>query len=277
MRTLATIAVVAGCANQPQYVACAPMGAAPNDVCTVTTADAGNNTLFGSGSLHVPVKPEADWKASDRRRRTILQQDVDPSGAIAVPVYRLEHYDLSVEWTVRNLEDTPGSFRVALSGANEEIAYDSAMIAVADDDDPRAPPLAGNIPTDIGPGALVAGVFREDQLREAAVDLDQITRGNINPFAATLTISRHASSFQPRTPYDPLTETGGDDIGSPIPAAAFRQLIRVDMTLTATRMMELEYTIRLREHVEIIHEAGLNAPAGELDLRDPPFYSASLP
>lgn len=277
MRSIALAVLLAACANQPQYVPCAPMGAAPNDVCQFTTADDGMGTLIGTGSLHVPVKPEADWKASDRRRRMELQMEVDPSGAIAVPIYRLEHYDLSVEWTVRNLEASPGTFRVSLNGANEEIAYDPMMIMLGDEDDPPAPPLAGNIPFDIGPNATVEGVFREDQLREAAIDLDQITRGNINPFAATLTISRHAASFQPVTAYDPLTETGGEPVGPAVPAAAFRQLIRVDLTLTASRMMEIDYTIRLREHVEIIHEAGLNAPAGELDLRDPPFYSASLP
>jgi hypothetical protein len=267
--------VFAACTNQPQYVLCAPMGAAPGDVCRFTAEADAEGAFVGVGSLHVPVKPEALWKVADRRRRGELQTELDRTtgGAVSVPVFRLEHYSLSVEWTVHNLEDSPGKFRVDLNGANEEYAYDSLMLLPDDPDDPAPPPLAGNIPFDIGPGASVSGVFREDQLREAAIDLDQITRGNVNPFAAMLTISKNAPAFQPVTPYDPMTMTGGTPEGPEVPALAFRQLIRVDMALRPTRRMEMEFTIRLREHVDVVHEMGLNAPAGELDLRDPPYYA----
>ena len=92
-----------------------------------------------------------------------------------------------------------------------------------DEDDPPPPPLAGHIPIHVEPGRTVEGVFREDQLREAAIDLDQITRGNVNPFAAMLTPNRTADSFQPVTAYDPVTETGGSPDGPAVPVAAFRQ------------------------------------------------------
>lgn len=281
MRTLvATALLAAGCTNptnQPQYVQCAPMGAAPADRCRITAAPDADGNLVGLGSLHVPVKPEADWDASDRRRRMELQMEVDDSGAVVVPIFRLEHYDLSVEWRVTNNTADEGKFRVDLSGANEEVAYDPSAIVLADEDDPPAPPLAGDIPLTVGPNATYEGVFREDQLVEAAIDLDQITRGNVNPFAAMLTVSREAPSFQPVTPYDPVTMTGGTANGPAVPAAAFRQLIRVDIRFRPDRDMVLDYTLRLREHVDVVHEEGLNAPAGELDLRDPPVYSASLP
>jgi hypothetical protein len=280
MRIAALSLLVIGCTNPinaNQYVPCAPMGAAPTDSCRIVPAPDDDGNLVGLGSLHVPVKPEADWKPDDRQRRGELQMDVDPSGAVAVPIYRLEHYELSVEWRVTNNADAPGTFRVDLDGANEEFTYDPAAIMVADDEDPPAPPLAGDIPIDIDAGASVEGVFREDQLREAAIDLDQITRGNVNPFAATLTTSKTATSFQPVTPYDPVTETGGAPDGPEVPAAAFRQLVRVDLRFRPDRDMVLEYTLRIREHIEVIHEEGLNAPAGELDLRDPPVYAASLP
>jgi hypothetical protein len=277
MRTLALTVLVVGCTNEPQYVPCAPMGAAPTDTCRIVPAPDADGNLVGLGSLHVPVKPEADWKPDDRQRRMELQMTVDPSGAVAVPIYRLEHYDLSVEWRATNNTAVPGTFRVDLDGANEEIAYDPAAIMVADDEDPPAPPLAGDIPIDIGPNATSEGVFREDQLREAAIDLDQITRGNVNPFAATLTSSKSATSFQPVTAYDPVTMMGGAPDGPEVPAAAFRQLVRVDIRFRPDRDMVLEYTLRIREHIEVVHEEGLNAPAGELDLRDPPVYAASLP
>lgn len=276
--TVTAVGAAAACTNSPQYVDCAPMGAAPTNTCHFEAGvDDGTGNTARTGSLHIPLKPEDQWRVADRERRIELQEQVDPSGTIEVPVYRLEHFDISVEWTVRNLEDSPGKFRVDLNGANEAMAYDPAMIMVADDEDPPAPPLAGNIPFDIGPMGTVTGVFREDQLREAAIDLDQITRGNVNPFAATLTISKSADSFQPVTPYDPATMTGGEPDGPAIPAAAFRQIVRVDITFRPSRRMEIEYAIRVREHVDVIHEMGLNAPADELQIIDPPYYSASLP
>ena len=89
-RTLVASALLAaGCTNptnQPQYVQCAPMGAAPTDVCRITAAPDADGNLVGLGSLHVPVKPEADWDASDRRRRIELQMEVDESGAVVVPI-----------------------------------------------------------------------------------------------------------------------------------------------------------------------------------------------
>jgi hypothetical protein len=257
--------------NQPQYVICPAMGM---DVCRLEGGvDDGMGGLSEArGSVHIPIKPEADWKASDRDRRTELQAMVDP--AIEVPVYRLEHYDISVEWTVKNLSDSPSQFRVDLNGANEAFTYDPSLIVLdpTDDEAPPTPPLAGNIPIDIGPAATVSGVFREDQLAEAAIDLDQISRGNINPFRATLTTSRHDDSFQPVTPYDYVTMTGGEPTGPAIPSIAWRQLVRVDIVFKPQAHMTIDYLVRVREHTEVIHEEGLNAPADELAILDPAPY-----
>jgi hypothetical protein len=193
-------------------------------------------------------------------------------------VFRIDQYDLEVEWTVTNLDAMPSQFRVDLNGANEEFTYDPSMIILnpGDDEAPPTPPLAGNIPIDIEGNATVSGVFREDQLLEAAIDLDQVTRGNVNPFAATLTVSKNADMFQPLTPavYDPDTGevTPGTPTGPAIPRAAFRQLVRVDLVFKPSGHMTLDYTLRVREHTEIIHEMGLAAPAGELQILDPAPY-----
>jgi hypothetical protein len=199
-----------------------------------------------------------------------------PDG-VEVPVFRLEHYDLEVEWTVTNLDAMPGQFRVDLNGANEAFTYDPSMIVLNPDDDeaPPTPPLAGNIPIDIPANGTVTGVFREDQLLEAAIDLDQVSRGNVNPFAASLTVSKNADSFQPLTPA--MVDMNGELIpgtatGSAVPRAAFRQMVRVDIVFKPQRHMTLDYTLRIREHTEIVHEMGLFAPAGELEILDPPAY-----
>lgn len=288
MRTLLVVAIglapLAACTNNaPQYVTCTMMDAMSCRF--VAGEDDGMGNTARAGRLNVPLMPEADWKATDRARRAELQREVDMTGAVVVPVIRLEHYDISVEWIVRNLEPMPGNFRVDLNGANEEAAYDNSMIMRADDDDPPPPPLAGDIPMDIGamgtPEGTVSGVFREDQLREAAIDLDQITRGNVNPFAAMLTINKGDDAFQPRTPtvYDPATgdTTGGEPTGPEVPEAAWRQLTRVDLNFRPEHRMEIEFAVRLRVHTPVIHEEGLNAPAGELQIYDPPVYTATIP
>jgi len=279
---LAPISLLGACSNnEPQYVQCAPMGAVATDVCTVIPMDDGDGNLIGRGQLHVPVMPEADWDADDRAARTELQTEIDRTNAgVEVPVVRLGHYDLSVEWIVRNPNATEGTFRVDLNGANEMFAYDNSMIMRADDEDPPPPPLAGDIPIRIPPMGTVSGVFREDQLLEAAIDLDSITRANVNPFAAMLTINKSDSEIAERTPtvYDPATgdATGGDPTGLVIPKKAWRQIVRVDINFRPDMNMTLDFSVRLRVHTPIIHDEGLNAPAAELEVYDPPLFDPGV-
>ena len=289
MRRLVIVGIgLVGCTNNaPQYVQCAPMGSAPLDSCRfVAGEDDGTGNTARAGQLHLPVLAEADWEAKDIADRRELQADIDRTNpGVMVPLVRLEHYDISVEWIVKNLEPSMGTFRVDLNGANEEAAYDNSMIMRADDEDPPPPPLAGDIPTTIGPmgtpEGTVSGVFREDQLREAAIDLDQISRANVNPFAAMLTINKNDTEFAERTPtvYDPVTgdSTGGDPTGLLIPEAAWRQLVRLDINFRPDRRMEIEFSVRLRVHRPVIHEEGLNAPAGEITIYDPPYVVATIP
>jgi hypothetical protein len=273
MRKLILIGLAA-CANptnQPQYVMCPEGG---TDLCTLEAGvDDGTGTISeAKGSVHIPIKPEGDWKTADRERRAELQNTVE--AGIEVPVYRLEHYDIEVEWTVKNLTDRTAKFRVDLNGANETFSYDPSLIILdpTDDEAPPTPPLAGDIPIEIGPNATIAGTFREDQLVEAAIDLDQISRGNVNPFRATLTTSRHDDQFQPVTPYDYVTMTGGEPTGPAVPSVAWRQLVRIDIVFKPEAQMKIDYTVRVREHTEVIHEEGLNAPAGEIELLNPAPY-----
>lgn len=273
MRKLIFIVLVSGCTNEPQYVSCSPDGAAPNDLCTLEGGQddgMGGTVAEVKGSVHIPVMPEGEWKQSDRDKRTELMADA-PDG-VEVPIYRLEHYDISVEWTVKNLSSTPSKFRVDLNGANEVFTYDPSLIILdpTDDEAPPTPPLAGNIPIDIGPDATISGTFREDQLVEAAIDLDQVSRGNVNPFRAVLTTSRHDDAFQPVTPYDYVNMTGGEPTGPAVPSYAWRQIVRVDIVFKPEAHMSIDYTVRVREHVNVIHDEGLSTD--EIMVYDPPPY-----
>jgi len=137
------------------------------------------------------------------------------------------------------------------------------QLGEADNEEIIAPGLAGDIPLEIPPSGEITGLFKEDDLREAAVDLDMITRGQVNPFRATLQVNKNVMSFDQVTPvmFDmdgmalPQTPTG-----LTFPRAAFAQLLRVDLVFKPDRHMVLEYTVRVRDvRHDLIHELGVDA------------------
>jgi hypothetical protein len=265
MKRLCMLWVLVGCANDPMYVP------SPTNIEAGQDDGMGGMTQ-GSGSIHVPVKPESK---DDTALRDQIQKQVDPTGAIEVPHYRVDEFDLSLEWTVKNLDGMAGQFKIQLNGANEAFTYDPTLIVLdpGDDEAPPTPGLQGDIPIDIPANGEVSGTFREDQLLEAAIDLDQISRGNINPFAAMLTVNKNDGSFQPMTALMPgVMDYMQTAMGPAIPRAAFRQLVRIDLVFKPDRHMVLDYVLRVRPHRDVINDMGLDAPANQLMTYDPaPF------
>ena len=265
MKRLFMLLVIVGCANDPMYVPSPTNIEAGQD-------DGMGGTTQGSGSIHVPIKPESK---DDATLRMQIQKQVDPTGAIVVPTYRTDEFDLSLEWTVKNLDGMPGQFKIEMNGANEMFTYDPTLINLmpANDEAPPTPGLQGDIPIDIAANGEVSGTFREDQLLEAAIDLDQISRGNVNPFAAMLTVNKNDESFQPMSPLMPtVMNYVQSPVGAAIPRAAFRQLVRIDLVFKPDRHMVMDYVLRVRPHRDVINDMGLDAPANQLMLIDPgPF------
>jgi hypothetical protein len=203
---------------------------------------------------------------------------------VDVPYVKVGDLEVSIEWTITNLTDTDGQAQIQLNGANELFAYDPVPLAVGlDDDDPQPPGLDGDVPIHVPASGRVSGLFREDQLREASIDLDQITRGNVNPFRATLTVSKNIESFAQLTPqtYDengePLPQM---ETGVIYPREAIPQIVRIDLVFKPDREMEMLYTIRVRDRRGIMHElldtAVIEAP-GELATFTPATYAPALP
>jgi hypothetical protein len=210
-------------------------------------------------TLMLPIKPES---TKDAAARIALATQI--GNGIMVPYVRVGDFDIEVEWTVKNLDPMPGKIKIELNGANEYWTWDPSTIPTGREQPPM-PGLQGDIPIDVPASGQIQGVFREDQLLEASIDLDQITRGNINAFAATLTVNKNLPSFQPLShllppPIGSNTPPPQMPMGSAIPRAAFAQMIRVDLVFSPDHHMTMDYTVRVRDHRGIVNPEGLTAP-----------------
>ncbi|MDX2087702.1 MAG: hypothetical protein SFX73_07625 [Kofleriaceae bacterium] len=273
MRSLivASLAIV-GCTNEPVYLP------SPTNL-EGGMEDEMGNAVEARSSLQIPVVTET---MEDRLEREEIQATVDP--AVMVPYVRVGDLEISVEWTIRNLTDMPGKATIQLNGANQFFAYDPSLIVLgeADNEEITAPGLAGDVPLDIGPNGELSGVFKEDELREASVDLDMVTRGNVNPYRATLQINKNTQSFEQLTPLmfdedgEPLPQMG---TGLVFPVDAIPQIVRVDLVFKPDRHMVLEYTVRVRDvRHDLIHELGVDAlvtAPGELEPLAPAEFTVT--
>ena len=260
--TLATVAS-AGCTEDPRYLD----GPLPIEGGLV---DAMGEPIAAVGTLTLPIKLET---MEDAAERAMLATEL----GVAVPYVRLQDLAISIEWQLTNLDARPGKARIKVNGANELFLYEPSMLELGDgdEDSPEAPSLAGDIPIDVPASGSVTGVFREDQLDEVAIDLDQITRGNINPFRATLQVDEEAEQFQPMTLPDPLMpDVPPVPMGPAIPRRAFAGLVRVDLSLEASSHMMLTYSVRVRDLRGLLHKYLLAAPITGITTFTPALYGA---
>jgi hypothetical protein len=239
--------------------------------------DAMGLPTVAKASVELPIKTET---SSDQSKRQALMTRLTP---IMVPYVRVGDLEIDVEFTIKNTDGKPHQAKVELNGANEYFSYDPSIIVLepGNDDAPPTPGLSGNIPIDVPANGEVTGLFTEDKLREAAIDLDQITRGNFNPFRASLTKSKNDQEIQPMTPLMPgvedYTQTA---MGPPIPREAFAGLTRIDLVFKPDAPMTLEYNIRIRDVRGIVHPLLLDAVTkkpGELATFDPQVFNVMAP
>ncbi len=264
---VAAAALAAGCANDPVYLPGLLTLEAGN-------VDEGGEPIPATAQHYLPIRLETPEEAMLRAARAAEL-------GVELPYVKLGDLEVSVEWTITNIDTMPGTALVQLNGANEVFAYDPTLISLGDPDEvPPAPGLEGDIPLQVEPGATIGGLFREDQLREASIDLDQITRANLNPFAATLQVHKNIELFQPMSALMPGVEDYEQTpVGDPIPREAFRQIIRVDLVFKANRRMALNYTIRVRDTGrDLMHElldAAVTEAPGELTMFAPTDFAVS--
>jgi hypothetical protein len=249
---LLTLIVLTGCANDPLYLD-PSSGPMPQQPLVGGMTDMMGNAIDAKASLALPIKTETP---SDRMKREARQAVI--GAATEIPYVKVGDIEVSIEWTIKNLDAMPGQAKIELNGANQFFSYDpSKLVFSAGEEAPPTPGLAGDIPIDVPASGEISGLFTEDEVREASIDLDQITRGNFQPYRAILTISKNATQYAQLTPVmlapkgmdpPPQTETG----------LKFPRVFKTD------RHMTLEYSVRVRDMRDILPPKLLDAPASEL-------------
>lgn len=232
------------CGTDPQYIP------APS---SIEVGVAGTDVFTGTATIDLPVQLETMEDALERAERAVALG----VGADELAYVRLADLSISIEWTIKNLAGSEGEARVHVNGGNQFWYYVPTEFVIDPDEDEEPPPLAGDIPLRVPASGTLSGVFREDQLREAAIDLEQITRGMVNPFAAMLTINED----------DP-----GVAIPTMIPLDDVSHLVRFDLVFEADRHMVLEYGLRIRDHRGIVHRHHLAAPPEEVVTWNPAMF-----
>jgi hypothetical protein len=251
----------AGCTEDPQYLE-------PAEPLEGGLVDEMGEAVRAVAELTLPIKIES---AEDEEERTALAAEL----GVDVPYVRLGDLEVSVEWSLQNQENRAGRVKISLNGANPYFIYDPSMIELGggDEESPEAPALAGDIPLDVAPMGRISGVFREDQLRELSIDLDQITRANINPFRAVLQINEDIEQIQPLTPFDPdMPEVPQMPMGEPIPRAAIAQAIRLDISVESNTRVLLSYNVRVRDLRGLLHKRLMAAPVTGITPYTPVLY-----
>lgn len=235
-------AALAGCTTDPQYI--------PGPTAIEVAADPMAPTT-ATATLTLPIKPETMEDAMARATR-------ETELGVELAYVRVGDLDVSVEWTVKNLTSAPARATVKVDGGNQFFFYVPSNFVIDPDEDEVPPSLAGGIPFTVPGDGTVSGVVREDALREASLDLEAITRGMVNPFAAVLNINED----------DPTIPVGAVQI----PQDAAAQMIRYDVTIESNAHMVLEYSIRVRDRRDIVHRELLAAPADEIVTFAPAEY-----
>ncbi|MEO6951427.1 MAG: hypothetical protein ABI321_06420 [Polyangia bacterium] len=197
----------------------------------------GDDVMYSDTDLFVvPIR-----KPTAKEAAKLVEQQTKLGLPMPVPWVGERDLDLEILWTMKNLETTPIGANVVVDGGNEFGDYDKALYGdptAAAADQPVLPDVMGSLQlVNIEAGGTRSGIFREDQLREAGLDLEVITRyppaggGTNTPF---IVLERNSTA----------STVGLDGIpkGDVTPA-----MVRIRIFFRATGHAVLDYSVRVRE------------------------------
>jgi hypothetical protein len=220
------IAVLTGC-NNPVYL---------SETAALQTQAMGAAGYAPATGLYVlPVR-----RPNAVEKQTLVNLQRQLRLPMPVPWAATRDFDIEIEYSVRNLDNMPLTAFVTCNGGNEFGDYIPMnyidMRANVEDQTPP-PPLLGGEPLTIAPGAVVTGVFREDNLQESALDLEAIVR--------------YPDTDVRATPYEVIENRSNvSNIGrqNVPPGDITPAHVRYQFTVTSDGHVVLDYTIRVRDH-----------------------------
>jgi hypothetical protein len=261
-----------GCSEDPYYVG------PPAGMSFSLEFDSAAMTQPAPVTVVLPFRLETVDEAAER---AMLATEL----MVEVPFVKLEDIDLSIEWSVKNLLDCDAQTTFSINGGNEWFIYDPAVF-ITDPDQQEPPPLIGNMaPISVPANATVTGVFREDQIREAAIDLELITRAFYNPFRALLEVNKNLDMMEIYTEVDISVDDPPPQMGTGmfIAREAWAQMTQFDLSFAGQNNdsdpgcggahLVFEWAFRVRDHRGILHDRGLDADAAELTAFMPAAYA----
>ena len=197
----------------------------------------GDSAMYSDTDLFVlPIR-----KPTAKEAAKLVAEQTKLGLPMPVPWVASRDFDIEILWTIKNLESTPIATSVVVDGGNEFGDYDKTMYrdpTAAAADQPVLPDVMGSLQlVTLEAGATRSGTFREDQLREAALDLEVITRfppaggGANTPF---IVLERNSTA----------SAVGLDGLpkGDITPA-----MVRLRILFQATGHAVFDYSVRVRE------------------------------
>lgn len=200
---------------------------------TSATSDGGMPTIADDEQRYgLPLRrpTSADrQQLSDEEKKLGLPQRVPWVGVRDLP--------LEILLTVTNQDMVPARAFVTLVGASEFGAYDpGAFVDPTAEEQVPPPPLLGNAPIDLAPGETRQLVYREDDVAEAALDVEAIVRYPSMPATST--------------PFKVLSHRSEDsNVGfENVPANDVTpQLVELTIRLHSEQHVTCDYSVRVRD------------------------------
>jgi hypothetical protein len=226
MRTRLFLLVVAaaGC-NTPTYL--------PEHRPLETRVDAMGGYTADSDLYVLPVRrPTQD-------ERTALRSEQGARGLMMpVPWAATRDFAIEIEWSAKNLGDQAITAYFSMNGGNEFGDYVPSLYidpTQNPEDQTPPPPLLGGSPITLAAHETQLGVFREDQLDEAALDLEAITRYPTNVLQTPFEVIAHDSS---------ASRVGLEAIPAKDVTPA---MVRMSFGLSADGHVVVDYSVRVRD------------------------------
>ncbi len=179
-----------------------------------------------------------------------------------VPWAALRDFDIQIEWSIKNLDTTPTKAFLTVNGGSEFGDYIPELYIdpTANQGDQTIPPsLLGGSPIDLAAGETRTGIFREDEVAEAALDLEAIIRypDLTNVIAAPFKVITRRST---------ASKVGYENVP---PNDVIPAMVRFAFTLTSDGHVAADYSVRVRDHnAKLPSPALANPMTGYINLAD---------